>query len=194
MSLLGRTGKQLARVGDPLEIRLRNLVRRFTVTATKGALWKLLGVRGLADEETGTAEVFHGIGIAARPPVDGQPEAIVVNVGGAKAPVIVATRDLKTLQAVLADMGELEAGSTLVHTEACVIYARPNGTVEIRTPAGTATKLPTLADVQALVDAFNGHRHTSAASGSPTSGPKDETGAVDESAPNPTGTVVLKAE
>ena len=153
----GRSPRDHARATDPLARLLRGLVRRFSVSTTRGALWQLLGLRGLdGDDEVTSVEVFHGIGIAARPPASGKPEAIVVNVGGAKAPVIVATRDQKTLDAVLADVGELEAGSTLVYAAGAVIYVRANGTVEIRTPGGTAGALALEANLTALRAAIQG--------------------------------------
>jgi phage gp45-like len=186
---MSRTAQQLARVGDPLEVRLKNLIRRKLITATRGALWKLLGIRGLEGDETGLVEVFSGIGISARPPASGKPEAIVVNVGGAKAPVIVATRDKATLDAVLDQLGELEVGSTLVFSGTAVIYVRANGTVEIRTPGGVAVPLATKADVDAIRNALDGHTHTYL----PGTGTATTT-TLNPSVPAPTGTTVLKAQ
>lgn len=188
MSLMGRSAKQHARAGDPIEVKLRNLVRRFSVTGTKGALWKLLGIRGLEGDETGSAEVFHGVGITARPPVDGQPEAIVVNVGGAKAPVIVATRDQRTLAGVLAELGELEAGSTLVYSAGAIVYVRANGTVEIRSPSGSANALATKADIDALKSWLTTHTHSGVTTGAGASG------APVGAPPSATGTTVLRGE
>src|SRR5690606_8766430 len=135
------------------------------------------------------AEVFAGIGFASRPATNGTPEAIVVNVGGAKVPVIVATRDHRTLKAVLADLGELEAGSTLVHNGAAVVYVRANGTVEIRTPRGTARRLATLEDVEAFRDDLDGHEHTYVP---PGGGSSTTTGGPSVTAPR--GTSVLRGE
>lgn len=191
MSGIGRTKQMLARVGDPLEVKLKNLVRRFVVTATAGPLWKLLGIRGLEGDETNTVEVFHGIGIAARPPTTGTPEAIVVNVGGAKAPVIVSTRDWKTLKSVLDQLpgDDLEAGSTLVYAGGAIVWVRANGTVEIRTPSGTAVPLATKADVDAIRDALNGHTHTYVpGTGTPT------TTTINPSVPASIGTTVLRGQ
>ncbi len=187
--MMGRSRKAHARVGDPIELRLRNMVRRFVVSVGHGAVWKLLGIRGLdGEDETVTAEVFQGIGIASRPAADGEPEAIVVNVGGAKVPVIVATRDQRTLAGVLASLGELEAGSTLIFTAGAVVYVRANGTVEIRSPGGAAAALATKADIDALKTYISTHTHSGVTAGAAVSG-------VPAAAPpNATGTTVLKAQ
>ena len=72
--------------------------------------------------------------------------------------------------------------------------------VEVRSPGGVATKLPTLADFQALVDKINdlishylSHTHTSAAAGSPTGPPLPPDDSI-SNASDPTGTTVIKVE
>lgn len=189
MSMMGRSAKSKARVGDPIELRLRNMVRRFAVTVTSAAaVWKVLGIRGLdGEDETVTAEVFQGVGFAARPSTTGSPEVIVVNVGGAKVPVIVASRDHKTLKAVLAELGELAAGDAVIYSPAAVVYVRANGTVEIKTPGGVAQKLATLADLEALRTAI---QNTVIAPGDGGAALK----AAILAAVWTTGTTVLKAE
>jgi phage gp45-like len=135
------------------------MVRRFTVTATAGQLWKLVGVRGLeGDNETATVEVFQGIGFASRPPASGKSEAIVVNVGGARAPVIVAVRDEKTYAALRAAGIDINAGETVIYNSDTggVVYLRANGTVEIRSPGGTAGALALEANLVALRAAIQG--------------------------------------
>jgi hypothetical protein len=184
------SAKEHARKTDPLELKFRNLVRRYVVTAARGAFWKILGVRLPDGNETNTIELFSGIGFYATPPASGKPEVIVVNVGNAKAPVIVATRDWKTLKAVLAQLGEVDAGSTIVHNGAAVLYMRPNGTVEIRTPGGTAKRLATVDDVQAVRDDLHLHEHLYV----PPGGPPAVTTTGGPAVTAPVGTTVLKGE
>lgn len=143
---------------DPLLARLRGLVRRMIATATSLPRWQLRGVRG-ADgaDEVVQAEVFQGIGFAARPPASSSAEVITVNVDGqAKAPVVVAARDEKTAAAVRAAIGGLGRGDTLVYNAAAIVLLRASGTVEIRSPGGVAAELATLADLVALRTAITG--------------------------------------
>jgi hypothetical protein len=152
----GPSVKELARATDPMLRRLAGLVRRMAVGATAKILWQLTGVRGLDGKSPPIdVEVFSGLGIYARPAADGQPEAIVVNVGGAKLPVIVATRDAKSLQAMISALGgPPAAGELLLFPPAggAVIYCKADGTVEVRSPAGSAERLATYDSVKALRD------------------------------------------
>lgn len=169
---------------DPALQRLRGLVRRLIATATSLPRWQLRGVRGVdGASEVVQAEVFQGIGFAARPPASSSAEVIAVNVDGqAKAPVVVAARDEKTAAAVRAAIGGLEPGDTLVYNAAAIVLLRASGAVEIRSPSGVAAALPTMADFMAL-------RNWVAALLVGGTG-----SAVLPGCPSPTGTTVLKGE
>lgn len=132
-------------------------IRRMVVSVTARALWQVVGHK-LFDgtTETRDAEVFSGIGFYSRPPSSGKPEAIVVFPGGAGNPIVAATRDEKTRQAIA---GELAEGETAVYNASAIVFLRANGTIEIRSAGGTAQALATKADLDALIAAFNAHVH-----------------------------------
>jgi phage gp45-like len=190
----GRTARDHARATDPLERKLRGLVRRFSVTATAAAsAWKLLGLRGLdGEDEAPTVELFQGVGYAARPPASGKPEAIVVNVGGARAPVIIAVRDEKTYAALRAAGIELAPGEVVIFGTAAggAVYLRAGGKVEIRTAGGTAKALAFQEDLDALRDYIaNTLTLPVIGGGGGTAGPS-----ASPAPPTSTGTTVLEAE
>lgn len=179
--------KDAAKGRDPLRHRVAGAIRRMVVRLTgkdggpTRTLWQLVGVRLGASEEVVEAEHFLGIGFYSRPGSDGRPEAIVVNVGGANAPAIVAVRDEKTRQAMA---GAIKAGETMVYTPLLVMHMKDDQTVEIRTANGTAGTLAFQADLAALaahVDSL-----PVGGTGSAPSPPG--------TAPTGTGTTVLKAE
>lgn len=168
---------------DPTAGRIAGMIRRMAITLTTKALWQLAGFRSYDGSiETRQAEPFGGMGFYARPPASGAPEAIAVMVGDAKTAVIVATRDEKTRAAVA---GDVQPGETMVYNDKACIYVKADGTVEIRLVGGAAIALPTLASVQALTNAYNGHTHVAA--GVATSVPSAIAAA-------PVGTVALKAQ
>jgi phage gp45-like len=158
----GPSVAELAKVTSAEVRRLAGMVRRLVVSATSSPIWKLLGVRGLdSTTEVINAEVFSGLGFYARPPTSGgSPEVILLNVGDARVPVVIASRDEKTLAAVRAELGAglPAAGDTLVFAAngSGVVYLKANGTVEIKAPGGTASPVATLADLQALRTAISG--------------------------------------
>jgi len=77
----------------------------------------------------------------------------------------------------------------MVYTDKALVHLKDDGTIEARSASGTAVPLATLADVQAIRDALNGHTHTYVpGGGAPT------TTTVNPSVPAPTGTTKLKAE
>lgn len=170
-------------------------VRRFAITLTTRALWQVAG-HLLPDNETietHNAPPFTGVGLYARPAADGNPEAIVVFVGGPSNPVIVATRDEKTRAAVFAAAGELAPGEAAIYSPAAIIVAKADGTVEIRTPGGVAVSLATKADVQTIRDQLTAHTHgpgTFAAGASAVVGVSGGGPAVTA----PVGTTVLRAQ
>lgn len=139
---------------DPRMLALRGMVRRMAITATAKVLWRLAGFKQ-ADGTTEKTDVenFSGIGFFARPPSGGSAECIVINVGGALSPAIVATRDEATRAAVA---GNLADDETCVHNSQAVIIIKANGTIEARSAVGAAGALATLADLDALRSAIDG--------------------------------------
>ena len=169
---------------SPALIALRGMVRRMVVAKAGALLWDLLGVQvgtTAATRERPKAEAFYGIGIAALPAANGRPEAIVLNVGAAKAPVIVAARDAKTQQEVVPT---LAAGDICVYSSGAIVHVRADGTVEIRTPNGVAKRLATVDDVNALAVFVN--NLAVGGTGSAVIPPN--------TVPRPVGTQVLKGE
>jgi phage gp45-like len=155
---------------------LAGKIRRMIVSRADSAIWQVLG-HDLSDiggeEETREAEVFGGIGFAARPNETDDVEAIVAFVGdGAAQPIIIATRQ-EARRVAIAD--DLEAGETQIHntatgTNAVIIRIMANGTVEIRKPAGVAVSIAKKSDAEAAATWDANHVHLDS-TGSPTSGP-----------------------
>jgi phage gp45-like len=175
--------ERFARVTDPDLNAQRGAIRRMVVSRASTVLWQLLGFTVERKKETTRGvEVFHGVGISAIPSESGKPEAIVVNVGGATAPVVIASRDEKT-RAAMVPSG-MKAGETCIYSEGAVIYVRADGTVEVRTPAGTAKSLATKDDVKLLADFVN--TLLVGGTGSAVIPPN--------TVPRPTGTTVLKGQ
>lgn len=184
-----RTSEDFAQETSVFRRLVRGMIRRVAVTLTDATRWQLLGHRGgSGGDETFDAEPFTGIGFYSRPPSSGNPEAVAVAVGGSKTTAIVATRDEATRQAAV---GSLAEGETAVYNDKAVIVVKADGTVEIRLVGGGAIKLPTLADYEALRNAFNAHVHATAGTGTP-SGPTPVPSVIP--VPVPTGTSVLKAQ
>lgn len=174
-----RTSEDLAQQTSPFRRLVYGMIRRLAITLTAEARWQLLGQRGgEGGDEILQAEPFTGIGFYSRPASSGNPEAVVVAVGGAKTTVIVATRDEATRQAVA---GDLPDDSTAMFNTKAIIVINPDSTVEIRTPGGTADALVTQSQ-------FMNHTHTTAGTGPPT-----PPTALSPSPPL-TGTTVLKAQ
>lgn len=123
-------------------------VRRMAVTLTAKALWQLAGFNlGDGNTETFNAELFTGVGVYARPPSSGKPEAIVVSVGAAKTMVIVGIRDEATRAAVAGGLAEDE---TMVFNSQVVLYMKSDGTIEARAASGAAVPLALKSDVDSL--------------------------------------------
>lgn len=175
--------ERFARVTDPEANARRGSIRRMVVSRAGAVLWQLLGFTvGGKKEATRGIEVFHGVGITAIPAADGKPEAIVINVVDANAPVIIATRDEKTRASVVPS--GMKAGETCIYSGAAIVYLKADGTVEIRTPAGVAGALATKADVKELADFVN--TLFVGGTGSAVIPPN--------TVPRPTGTTVLRGE
>lgn len=181
-----RSKEALLESTDPRWIRVAGMVRRMAISLTTKVLWQLVGVQlpdgnGGKVKETINAEAFTGIGFFARPPSSGKPEAIVVSLGDASAPMIIAVRDEKTRAAIV---GSLEAGETAMYNDRALVYVKSDGSIEARSAGGTAAPLATKADLTALANFVQGL--LVGGSGSAPIPP----GTV----PQPTGTLKFKAE
>lgn len=194
-----KTPQQLNAELDPKLVRARNAIRRFVVKLTDAAIWQLAGVRTPDGIETRRAEVFGGIGIAARPPAGNESEAIGVMVGDANTPVVIAIRDEKTRAAVA---GALGVDETMLFNTTALMLIKSDGTIEARSVGGAAVALATKADVQALRDyvrnqfsTATGHIHATPSGPTTTITTVNAAGSAPTHAPpSPSGTTVLKGE
>lgn len=192
---MSRTIEQLAQSTNPAMVRAFGAIRRFVVTLTDRAIWQIAGVVMPDGRETLRAELFGGVGFYARPSANGSPEAMVVMANGdATNPMIIAVRDEKTRQAIVAALGgEPAPDTTFVNNSVALVLIKPDGTIEARTAAGTAVALALKSDVDGLVSTYNGHTHAVATTGSSTA----QTGtasATTETASAPVGTQKFGAE
>lgn len=172
---------ELMEAVDPARKRIAGAVRRMAITLTAKVLWQLTGYKIDGQTETFSAEPFTGIGISARPPTASKPEAIVLMVGDAKNPTIIAVRDEQTRAKVA---GALGVDETMLFNSKAVVHVKANETVEVRKPGGVAVALATKADVTALANFVQGL--FVGGSGSAVVPP----GTV----PQPSGTTVLKGQ
>jgi phage gp45-like len=189
--MTGPSIAELQRITDPIIRALIGAIRRMAVTVTSRARWQVTGYTIDGDTETQQAEPFTGIGFYARPPASGKPEAIVVSAAGAKSPAIVAVRDEKTRAAVAGNVGADEA---MMFGSTALVHVTAGGTVEARAPGGTAVALATLADVQALREAFNNHVHILTIAAAAGAGGTGTAAPTATPAPAPAGTTVLKGQ
>lgn len=171
-----------AQATDPFRNAIRALISRATVRRANAVLWQFVG----AAKNALSAEVFYGVGICALPAKGGKPEAIVVNVGGADAPVIIATRDEKTRASVVPS--GIKAGETVIYSEGVIVYLRKDS-VEIRTPSGTAKRLLTVDDATSLKQAI-----ANAAVAAGDGGATFKTNIGNNLDSWPTGTTILKGQ
>ncbi len=151
--------RELAEAVGTRSREFAGMVRRMIVTRTRTARWQVTGHKLLdGNTETRDAELFGGVGFHARPNEDDDTEAIVAfPAGGQGGPIIVAVRQEARRRVVTTD---LAAAETQIHNSATgsaatIIRIKADGTVEIRSLAGVALPLPTLAEFNALVAAFN---------------------------------------
>lgn len=179
------SSERFAEATNPAKRSMRSMVRRLAIVATSRVLWQLTGVRTLdGDTEAVTVEVFPGIGFYARPPSTSKPEAVVVNVGGANAPAIVATRDEQTRKAV-ADLAVDEAA---MFNSQAIVHVKADGTIHARSAGGAALPLATKADVDSLRTWLIAHTHAGVTTGVGVSAVAALT------PPVVTGTTVLRGE
>jgi phage gp45-like len=145
--------RRLALETDPTLVRIAGMIRRMAVSVTARALWQLVGFRmSDSSSETFTAEPFSGIGFYARPPTNGSPEAVVVMIGDAKTPAIVATRDEKTRAAIA---GALKANESAVFNNLALLHIKDNGEIHARSKNGAAVSLATKSDLERIITALD---------------------------------------
>jgi hypothetical protein len=124
------TAENYATANDPLWRRLAGQIRKVAVDTTSRMKWKVLGyLLSESERESFETEVFPGIGFYARPSSSGKPESIVLFVGGAGNPAMVASRDEKTRKAMA---GELAADETAMFNSQAIITIRADGTILIK--------------------------------------------------------------
>jgi hypothetical protein len=126
---------------------------RLTASGTTGDVASGQDAAGNVDGDEGI-ETFGVAGFASRP--NGDPEAIVIRVGGSGHRVIVATRDV-AMQA--AGVGDLAAGEVAIFTDRAFLKITADGEILLSKPGGIAPERI----------CTESHIHTSAAPGSPTS-------------------------
>jgi phage gp45-like len=175
-----------------------NMVRRMAVTVTSRPFWQVVGNLLLDNvtKETRNAEPFTGIGFYSRPAANSNPEAIVVNIGGAaENPVIIATRDEKTR----AKFANINQDETIVFNSRVSVLLTKDDKVAIT--AHNITGLRNLAFQDELNDlrfwvmeqfSGPGHTHTLSSGGVTTSvSPHDPVAAPTDDYP---GTTVLHTQ
>jgi phage gp45-like len=189
LSLMGLdrdTLQQLKNLLRPLASRVANTAARAVVQLVNDATGlQLLQLGVLAGETIDDAEHHQPYGFASVPLAGA--EAVVVFPNGDRShPLVTAVSD-RRYRPTGGEPGQI----TLYNQTTPRLILLPSGAVEIRSKDGTATKLPTLADYEALRAAFNAHVHATAGTGvpsPPTAVPSVIPVAV------PAGTTVLKAE
>lgn len=181
--------RQVGHVLRPIATRVANSIARGViqlVNDTKKMQLVQLGVLDGEDVEGAAgAEHFQPYGFASVPIVGA--EGVVLFPNGDRAHplvVVVADRRYRPIGGA--------PGTVMLHNHVDArVVLLPDGTIEARSAGGTATKLPTLADYNALRAAFNSHMHATAGTGPPVI-PTPVAGVIP--VPPPSGTTRLKAE
>lgn len=187
MTDIRRSAEALASEVGAQTRRLLGSLRKMAIDRTRSGLWKVLGYEVVA--ESHPAELFGGVGFHSRPASGSKAEAIVAFIGGAGAPVVIATRDEALRQAV----GELEEDEAAIFNTLAIVRVMADGTVEIRSAGGTAAALATKADLDALRAALETAAIAPGAGGAAAVVAAMDT-ALGPLAPWPVGTTVLKGE
>lgn len=140
------------------------------VGTTTASFWQVVGHLLLDNttQETADAEVFSGVGFYARPPAGANAEAIVAFPGGPANPVVVASRDEATRKAVA---GAAQQDETFVFNSKVALRFTASGLIQAYLVGGPVpVKLALASDHDALVTAYNGHRHLGVTTGGGVSG------------------------
>lgn len=176
---------QLRHIARPLATRVANTIVRGVITLVDDSVkQQLLQFGGLSGETVDGAENFQPYGLSSVP-LPGAENVTIYPNGDRSHPLTIAVSDRR-----YRPTGGTPGEVTLHNHVTARLVLKADGTVEIRSAGGTAIKLPTLADYNALRAAFNTHTHVYSAgptAGAVTAVPASTVGA-------PTGTQVLKAE
>lgn len=161
MSNMRYTSEELRQITDRIWRRVMGALRRVAVELTDGGAWRVGGYEKL--KEKFRAEVYSGVGFYARPLASAAVDAIVNFVGNAEHGAIVATRDEGLRQK---HMGDAPEDTTGMYNSQVGVFCDDDGVVRIRQPNGSTTRLPTMADFNALrtyvINQFStasGHTH-----------------------------------
>ena len=113
-------------------VLMRAMIRRFVVKASAKGLWN---IEGFSDEDDSDVPVFSGVGFYSRPrsAEDSDAECVVVKIGGKTAhPVIVATRDERLRQAIVAAR-DLDVDETILfNSTGALVHLKNDGNIEIQ--------------------------------------------------------------
>jgi len=131
---------------------VKAMIRRMTVIASSLGLWTLEGYRSEQDEGV---PVFSGIGFYSRPGPNGDPEVVLVKIGGKTAHgVVVATRD-ETLRRTLTAIKDMLEDETAMFNSKARVHIKADGTVLIDDGSG-AVELALKSDNAAIISAIAG--------------------------------------
>lgn len=185
-----RSAKDFKEEQGPVARFNASRLRRMAVSVTSRVFWQLLGPKSHESKQPTTeAENFSGIGFYARPLTTDKAEAVLASIGDARHSIIIATRN----EDVRKQIANLEPNETAIFTSLSTVVIKADGTVEIRTKDGTAQSLATKADLQAVVDALDGHTHKYIPYPGGVAGTPIVT-TDNPSVPDPDGTTVLLGE
>lgn len=143
----------LADQTSPKTRSIRGAIRRMVIKATKRALWQLEGHRIQGTVESPEAEVFSGVGFYSRPAASSRAEAVLLSIGDAQHPVIVATRDEDLRKLWKADL-DANPDVAAMFNRATIVLVKADNTVEIRSRTGVAVSLAPVAELQRLYGAI----------------------------------------
>jgi phage gp45-like len=184
-----RTAESFRRDQADWWLRVLNLARKITFTATGGALWSALGFDD--DEPFDDTPVFQGTGIYSRPGSDDDAEGVLIHIGAdPDHGVVVNVRNEDARRRYVEEFGDLNAGEiALFNSNATArIVITSNGLVRIESGNGAGVSLATKADIDDLREWCGAHYHNfPAIGGAPTSTPL-------EGPPSASGTSVLRGE
>lgn len=148
--------EELAEAVGAMARQVAGAIRRMGIGTTVDVRFQVIGHTQLdGSTETRDADVFSGLGFAARPPDDGAPEAVVVFVGEvAREPIIAAMKDEQTRAALFKLAGALAADETAMFNSGALVVIKSTGKIQAKSAAGVAAAVTTHADMIALKNAF----------------------------------------
>ncbi len=187
MAIAKDTLDQLRHLLRPVATRMANAIVRGVVQLVDDSVkQQLIQIGALAGETIDATEHFQPYGLSSVPLPGAETVTIFPN-GDRGHPLTVAVSDRR-----YRPTGGVAGEVTLHNHVSARLILKADGTVEIRSASGTATRLPTLADYNTLRTTFNTHTHPVAGV---TAGAASVVSSVTATTVGaPTGTSVLKAE